>query len=507
MCGIVGFINSDIQNKHGETCRTVFEQLLWHDTQRGPDGTGVLIANGGRNGLEATMHKSALWAPDFLGTHTYKKMIASRLEWARVALGHNRATTRGSVKNDNAHPFVHKHITLVHNGYLAQPDKYVPRDMQHEVDSFAMAYNIAEKGEIEGLQAAPFQGVLVWWNDEDKTLNMARNEHRTLYCVPIKGKDTLFYASEWRMLDWILDRNGLEPETKYKLLTPNMHFKFDPAKPKEWVRSPFVKPSNQQSNTAGTGVQTVVEAATGSQATASSNGSKAEADTAESDLSRGSPKRPDQVTDGELERIEKQFGKLSSKQKHKFGIPDNRNRLRKLCAKITSSGLDSYFGQRFIVYPDSYAPYKNQRKNGVITGTKRDTNIRIELPNSSPDDFDRLKSDKWVFATVVNAKRQKDGKWALVGALVPLDSYKEELTDEMDDKEAMLPGPTGPIPLSKFQAMTQTGCGNCTGLINPNFAKDMMWYAGEPICHICASDKQVCMQLGLEAKTGTSMYH
>lgn len=502
MCGIVGFINSDIQNKHGEACRTVFEQLLWHDTQRGPDGTGVLIANGSAKGLEATMHKSAMWAPDFLGTHTYRKVIASRLEWARVALGHNRATTRGSVKNDNAHPFVHKHITLVHNGYLAQPDKYVPREWQHEVDSFAMAYNIAEKGEVEGLQAAPFQGVLVWWNDEDKTLNMARNEHRTLYCVPIKGHDTMFYASEWRMLDWILDRNGLEPETKYKLLTPNMHFKFDPAKPKEWVRSPFTKPSNQSStNTTGAGagqaavacgLETVGQG-TGQSQTANTNGSKEGED---SNLSVF-PKRPDQVTDAELARIEKQFERLSAKQKHKLGVPDNRHKLRKVCAKISNAGLDSYFGQRFIVYPDAYAPYKNQRKNGVILGCKRDSDIRVEIPNSPPEDFDRLKNDKWCFATVVNAKKQKDGKWALVGALVPLELYKEELEEE---EELMLPGPTGPIPLGKFQAMTQTGCGNCSGWINPSHAKDMMWFAGEPICHLCATDEQICMQLGLDRK-------
>jgi predicted glutamine amidotransferase len=502
MCGIVGFINSDIQNKHGEVCRAVFEQLLWHDTQRGPDGTGVLIANGSSRGLETSMHKSAMWAPDFLGTHTYRKVIASRLEWARVALGHNRATTRGSVKNDNAHPFVHKHITLVHNGYLAQPDKYVPREWQHEVDSYAMAYNIAEKGEVEGLQAAPFQGVLVWWNDEDKTLNMARNEHRTLYCVPIKGKDTLFYASEWRMLDWILERNGLEPETKYKLLTPNMHFKFDPAKPKEWVRSPFTKPSNQNSTTtAGAGAQAAaacgletVAQGTGQSQTASTSGSKEGED---SNLSVF-PKRPDQVTDAELARIEKQFAKLSAKQRNKLGIPDNRNKLRKLCAKISNTGLDSYFGQRFVVYPDAFAPYKNQRKNGVVLGCKRDSDIRVEIPNSAPEDFDKLKNDKWCFATVVNAKKGKDGKWALVGALVPLELYKEELEEETE--ELMLPGPTGPIPLGKFQAMTQTGCGNCSGWINPSHAKDMMWFAGEPICHICATDEQICMQLGLDRK-------
>lgn len=511
MCGIVGFINNDMTTKYAETVRTVFHQLLWHDTQRGPDGTGVLVVNGGKDNMQSTMYKSALWAPEFLGGNSYNRIIGRRLDWARLAIGHNRATTRGRVSNDNAHPFEHKHITLVHNGFIPNPDNYVPKEYRHEVDSFAACYNIAERGEIEGLQYIPFQGVLVWWNEKDKTLNMARNEHRTLYCVGVDGHDTLFYASEWRMLDWILDRNGLKPETKYKLLTPWNHFKFDPMKPKEWVRSSFQKPlSLSIRSTHGSGATTATGfssttngQATGQSQTASTSGSKED-----DDLARSFPKRPDQVTDAEIRRIETQFRNLTPKQRNKYGIPNGANKIRKVCAKIANSGLDSYLGQRFIVYPDGYAPYKNQRKNGVIFGTKRDSDIRVEIPNSSPEDFDRLRDDKYLFGTVVNVKKQKTG-WVLVAALIPLDAYKEELQDEPEEKqEQMLPGPTGQqIPLSKFMALCQTGCGNCSGFINPNYANDMLWFAGEPICHICASDEDIRSHLGFEPKQKAVVHH
>lgn len=502
MCGIVGFINNDFGVKYGETVRTVFEELLWVDTQRGPDGTGVLIVNGGANGMEPTMYKNAMWAPEYLNCHSYKKIIGRRLDWARLAIGHNRATTRGRVSNDNAHPFEHKHITLVHNGYIPQADNYVPNEHRHEVDSWSSCYNIAEKGEAEGLSTVPFQGVLVWWNDQDKTLNMARNEHRTLYCVGVEGHDTLFYASEWRMIDWVLTRNGLNPDGKYKLLTPWQHFKFDPMKPKEWSRVPFQKPSHQSVGTittyrgSGASIVTTTGKDDGQSRTASTSGSKA----ATEDVRRF-PLRPDQVTDGELERVSRLFSRLSTKQRNRIGIPSNPNKLRKICAKISNSGLNSYLGQRFIVYPDAYIPYKNQRKNGLITGVRRDSEVRVEIPNSSPEDFERLKEDKWLFATVINVKKQKSGTWSLVAALIPLDAYKDELVDEPEEEEKeerLLPGPGGSkISLAKFMALTQTGCGNCDEFVNPNRADDMLWYGDSPICHMCASREDVCMSLGL----------
>jgi predicted glutamine amidotransferase len=506
MCGIVGFINADAATKFGDTARAVFEQLLWHDTQRGPHGTGVVAVNGIGEHATPTMYKSALWAPDYLESTMYKVLLQKRLDYARVAIGHNRASTKASVSNNNAHPFTHKHITLVHNGVIPGYGSFLPKDYQHDVDSFAAAYNIAELGEKEGLERVPFKGVLVWWNDQDKTLNMARNEHRLLYCVPILNQNALFYASEWRMLDWILDRNGVAPETKYKLLAPNNHFKFNPAKPKEWLAVPFVQPSNQSqtstsrgtsSTSNGTGGNGQSTQATGTSAAATQGGSK-------EDDNLPLTVRPDQITDAEVDRIEKQFGRLPAKQKRKMGLPENRHRIRKVCAKIKNSGLDSYFGQRFIVYPDAFIPYKNQKKFGLITGVKRDTQVRVEIPSVVPEDFDSLKNDKWRWATVVNAKKGKAG-WVLVCALIPLDMYRDQdgpVYEADDDEEPtkeehMLPGPTGGlIPLSKFQELTAGGCGNCNEFVNPNYAKEMMWFAGSPICHICSADPQVCQMLG-----------
>ncbi len=504
MCGIVGFINAEpLANKYGDTLRYAFEQLLYADVQRGADGTGVLAVNG--IDLVPTVHKSAQWSPDYLWSHSYLNMIKPKLDYAKAVIGHNRASTKAGVSNANAHPFNHKHITLVHNGVIPDYNSILPKNIHVNVDSAAAAYMIAEHGETEGLSQTPFKGVLVWWNDEDKTLNVARNEHRELWCVPIRGRNTLFYASEWRMLDWVLERSGLEPESKYKLFTPWQHFKFDTTKPKEWTRSPFVNASSQKTrDSRGTAGMEADQQGTKS-STANTDTSKAGEGTAANNVV-GFPKRPDQVTEAEVDRVVRMFGNLSAKDRRKYNIPDSRPKIRKLCARINNAGLESYFGQRFVVYPDAFIPYKNQKGNGVIVGVRRGTDVRVEIPNCQPSVFDELKKDKWKFATVVNAKKSKTGKWHLIAGFVPLDTYKdktveEQVEEENDKEEIMLPGPNGNlIPLSTFQAMTANGCGNCDGFVNPNHAKDMIWFAGSPICHMCSCDPQVAQSLGYQAK-------
>jgi hypothetical protein len=84
--------------------------------------------------------------------------------------------------------------------------------------------------------------------------------------------------------------------------------------------------------------------------------------------------------------------------------------------------------------------------------------------------------------------------------------YKDELEDEPETEdsgtgELLVPGPEGRmLPLSKFQAMVQTGCGSCSGEINVNHAHEIEWFAGEPICHNCSDNDVIREQLGFEPK-------
>jgi hypothetical protein len=513
MCGIVGFINADHMTAFGDKARLVFEQLLWHSTQRGWEGTGVLAINGSPDNYQPTVFKNAMWAPDYLQTHTYRQMLQKRLNYSRVAIGHNRATTKGSVRHENAHPFEHKHITLVQNGMINSHNSHLPGSMTHEVDSYAAAYLMGEKGEKEALEALDFAGVFVWWNSKDGTLNMARNEHRELFCVPIKGQNAMFYASEWEMLHWILTRNNVEPEGKYLSLTPGVHFKFDPTKPKEWQKTPFVDAQSQPRSMRGyRGKDSGAPAGggTGNQPGTGTSGTQATTYNVNGDNDSVRPKRADQVTDAECNWIEHQYERLSSKERKKYGIPDSRHKLKKVVAKIENTGIpQARFGAQFIVYPNGWAPYKNQKNLGVISGSKRaDATVLVEIPNTTQKEFDTLAADKYGFATVVNAKKNGQGKWLLVMALIPnkQDNFSDlkaavKTHTKTDGSQAtLIKGPRGSyIELAKFQAMIQGGCAYCTGSIQPKEAETVVWFGEEPICESCSTNPTIAEELGFNA--------
>ena len=509
MCGIVGFINADNHSKFGDTARIVFEQLLRHSFERGIHGTGVLSVNGPVDRPTTTMYKNAMWSPDYLYYHTYQSMLKNRLGFARAAIGHTRATTKGSVRHENAHPFEHKHITLVQNGFIAKADDHLPKEYRHEVDSYTAAYLMGEKGEKEALETMDFGGVFVWWNAQDNSLNMARNEHRELWCVPVANHNAMFYASEWEMLHWILSRNGLKPESKYLLISPDVHFKFNIAKPKEWQKTPFVQlrdkrksqPSARSRGTPAMGATGTTSSTTSTTQTSSAKGE--DYNVSGGDEWEGS-KRPHQITEAELEFVERQFERLSSKDKKKYGIPDNRTRLRKVMAKIENTCIpNARFGARFIVYGTSWAPYKNQRNLGTISGSKRaNADVHVELPNTTKEDFDSLAADNYAFATIVNAKKDDKGKWKLVMALIPDEEVKitgatTKVARADGTQSTLIKGPNGSmIELAKFQAITQGGCSYCTGNVNPNFVELMAWFNGEPICHECAQNDKIREELG-----------
>lgn len=490
MCGIVGFLNRD--PKIGNKTRTLFEQMLWSDTLRGADGTGVVLINGVRN--EVLTYKNALYAPDFLHSHGYRNLIYKPLDYAKVAIGHNRAATKGTATNANAHPFQHGSITLVHNGYIQNHHMLVPTNVPHDVDSFAAAYVLHEKGEKEGLESLRGAFALVWWNAADNTLNMARNEGRELWCVDIKDHDTLVWASEWKMIHWLLGRNGLEPGSKYRLLTPYNHFKFALDKPvTEYQKSPFAEPRTQ-SNTGGVG------RGSNNVTTTSRNPDGSTTIPTSSTNLQVSPFRTittHQVSDSELDRIEAKFSKISAKDKKRVGIPTSRKKLRSTYCKLHNAGF--HLGQEFIVYFDSWEKYPNQRELGRILGSKRaNADVRVEVPNMTKADYEALQKLQYTFATVVNIKTNDKGKKVLVcyvekegnnWAAPPKKPEPTVTFNRGQEKVTLVRGPRGSyIELSKFQAMVSAGCGHCTGVVNPNFSHMMEWIGDDPICHVCAND-------------------
>ena len=102
MCGIVAYLTA-YSNGFGYNESKVFNNMLFLDTLRGWDSTGVFgVSNVGNVGIL----KAAINAPNFMQTQEYKDFMAEAVKNGMCLIGHNRAATRGSVTDANAHPFV-----------------------------------------------------------------------------------------------------------------------------------------------------------------------------------------------------------------------------------------------------------------------------------------------------------------------------------------------------------------------------------------------------------------
>lgn len=205
MCGIVGYITTE--SKLGELDRSRFlRQALIVDTLRGDDSTGVFSVPFEPSKDDGT----AFWIKQvgpgsaLVDCKEYWENFADVSPW-RCAVGHNRAATIGGVSNDTAHPFQVGPITLVHNGTLTStfplPLSLTKlRDKDVEVDSHAIAYNLAHHSVDEVIPKLNGAFALVWHDARDDSINIVRNNKRPLHFGLGEANRTLYFMSEGEML-------------------------------------------------------------------------------------------------------------------------------------------------------------------------------------------------------------------------------------------------------------------------------------------------------------------
>lgn len=197
MCGIVGVLG--LLNKARVS---MFEDMLTMDATRGSDSTGVAVVNP----IGVHTVKDIVLPDVILSCADYKK---AKSEKPIMMLGHNRAATKGSISFGNAHPFIHEHVVMVHNGTL-DAEWRLPKYQQFDTDSEAIAYNIATRGIEAVWPVIDGAATLVWWDDNQKTLNVISNNKRPFFMQPFKKKDGLAWASERWMFLTAAQRTGVE---------------------------------------------------------------------------------------------------------------------------------------------------------------------------------------------------------------------------------------------------------------------------------------------------------
>jgi hypothetical protein len=139
----------------------------------------------------------------------------------KVIAGHCRFGTKGAVTSANAHPFVFSNVTGMHNGtlskHIGKPRVRINKDTKkkgkweeiEETDSEAFFRFLNDHTLLEALseiQDNTSAYAFVWYDKRDQTLNMVRNDRRPLW-IAQTSMNTLYWASEKEMLEFILNRN------------------------------------------------------------------------------------------------------------------------------------------------------------------------------------------------------------------------------------------------------------------------------------------------------------
>ena len=199
MCGIVA-IMSKTNHKLSLQQTTIFEQLFLSNQLRGVDGTGMFYDS--QKNIKNL--KMASDVHTFMQTKEYVKSMGEASATATFIVGHNRASTRGASVWKNTHPFVNKHITLVHNGTLLDHSEL---DKGEVVDSKAICNHLAANGYADTLSKIDGAFSLVWADAEKQTLNFSRNSQRPMHFIETHG--SWIFSSELELATWILARNNV----------------------------------------------------------------------------------------------------------------------------------------------------------------------------------------------------------------------------------------------------------------------------------------------------------
>ena len=215
MCGIFGVIRGKESTNltTGKYAGFVADALLC-GTLRGINGTGVATLSTG--GL-LRVDKLPIPGPDYMRTKQGVAAI-SRTKEASVVIGHHRSSTRGVDCVENTHPFLHKKgdkaLVGVHNGVIRNAP-YTDDGLQFDVDSDWALYRML----VDGVDAfSKFDGPFsfVYYASEDKTVNFVSNEERPLHWAYVEGENSICYASERHMLEWLMYRNHIVRGSQHK---------------------------------------------------------------------------------------------------------------------------------------------------------------------------------------------------------------------------------------------------------------------------------------------------
>jgi hypothetical protein len=245
MCGLSGLI---IQASNGFTNTHIQASManIFITQLRGMDSTGVVgVSN---KGFAAFLKD--VGPPHILfNNDAWKKFQDGLFSEGQLVFGHNRAATKGDVTIENAHPFACKKkdgkgkIMLIHNGTL-YPHQTLPGLKDFNVDSEWLTDCVAKYGADESFKKINGPIASIWWDTEDKTINIFRNHERPLHYAREKTSGDIYINSEIAPLMWLKHQYHLEFDVSdIKQFDANHHYSLKHGDLRaEWTKKNLTKP-------------------------------------------------------------------------------------------------------------------------------------------------------------------------------------------------------------------------------------------------------------------------
>lgn len=461
MCGLVGITSiKDLTLNHSK----FFRDLLIVDTLRGPHSTGMFSVN--------DKGHTQLFKKDVDGfTFTQMDRFASLTDKAvgiRTLAGHNRWATKGVVNYENAHPFEHGDIIMMHNGTLLS-ERHMDKPYHFGTDSECIAYNISIlPPEDVGKLISKIDGAyaLVWYDKRDKSLNFIRNSERELYLsVDDAEKPTIIgWASEQAMLDLASQRSRVAMGFKESFIIKPMHHikcKFEHGsahfevilqKYKEYVPP---KRKEYQTNIFGNSGVT-----TGSNSVVDFNAKKSNREIRKASLPAYLPNYGEEVN------------------LVLFGFNQYNNINTKGCIEALYAYVDN---------------------------TGKQDYLHVELHNTSKEYYESLSTEFKATVSIYNQNyttmyasahdiesenTDADDELSELNDDIPFDNVNLMYTRLENDADlACIPGPYGTkIDVPTFDVLTKNGCSYCTAPLSIVNCENIHWTdGGDPLCDDCGS--------------------
>jgi glucosamine 6-phosphate synthetase-like amidotransferase/phosphosugar isomerase protein len=251
MCGLTGIYGN---TTHQE--KEAFRWLLHFNVVRGEDSTGVLAVHqtweAGKKLFPYFVYKE-VGEPVELYDSYPDVFVNDRYtpHGCKLLMGHNRHMTQGKVNVESAHPFDFPNLVGAHNGTVYQHSlKGFFEAEKYEVDSQIIFSHLSHTNNIQEIWSKAHGALaLTWWHKDTNTLNIVRNDQRSLFYCLSKDKRTFFWASE----DWMLKRALLKANIKFEKVVPfeeDKHYQIQEdfvhgISIKETALIPFVEPPVQ----------------------------------------------------------------------------------------------------------------------------------------------------------------------------------------------------------------------------------------------------------------------